>query len=70
MGRFIEGCDRREVQLLPDCVDDYVAQENPVRVIDVFVDELDMTALGFGDAAATGRPGYRPATMLKLYLYG
>lgn len=70
MGRFIEGCDRREVQLLPDCVDDYVAQENPVRVIDVFVDELDMAALGFGDAAATGRPGYRPATMLKLYLYG
>jgi transposase len=57
MGRFIEGCDRREVQLLPDCVDDYVAQESPVRVIDVFVDELDMAALGFGDAAATVRPG-------------
>lgn len=70
MGRFIEGCDRREVQLLPDCVDDYVAQESPVRVIDVFVDELDLAALGFGDAAATGRPGYHPATMLKLYLYG
>ena len=70
MGRFIKGCDRREVQLLPDCVDDYVAEESPVRVIDVFVDELDLAALGFGDAAATGRPGYHPATMLKLYLYG
>ncbi len=70
MGRFIEGCDRRAVQLLPDCVDDYVAEDSPVRVIDVFVDELDLSALGFGDAAATGRPGYHPAMMLKLYLYG
>jgi transposase len=70
MGRFIEGCDRREVQLLPDCVDDYVAEDSQVRVIDVFVAELDLAAFGFGDAAATGRPGYHPATMLKLYLYG
>lgn len=70
MGRFIEGCNRREVQLLPDCIDDYVAEDSQVRVIDVFVDELDLSALGFGDAAATGRPGYHPATMLKLYLYG
>jgi transposase len=70
MGRFIESCDRREVQLLPDCVDDYVAEDSQVRVIDVFVDELDLSTLGFSDAAATGRPGYHPATMLKLYLYG
>lgn len=64
MGRFIEGSDRREMQLLPDCIDDYVAQDSQVRVIDVFVDELDLAALGFGDAAATGRPGYHPATRL------
>jgi transposase len=48
MGRFIEGCDRREVQLLPDCIDDYVAKDSQVRVIDVFVDELDLSALGSG----------------------
>ena len=70
MGRFIEGCDRHQRLLLSDCVDDYVSAENPVRVIDVFVDELDLTALGFEGAAATGRPGYHPATLLKLYLYG
>lgn len=70
MGRFIEGCDRHQRLLLSDCVDDYVSAENPVRVIDVFVDELDLAALGFEGAAATGRPGYHPATLLKLYLYG
>jgi transposase len=70
MGRFIEGCDRREVQLLPDCVDDYIGEDSQVRVIDVFIDELDLARLGFAGAAATGRPGYHPATMLKLYLYG
>jgi transposase len=70
MGRFIEGCDRRERRLLPDCVDDYVGEDSPVRVVDVFVDELDLAALGFEGAAATGRPGYHPATMLKLYVYG
>ena len=70
MGRFIEGCDRRQQLFLPDCVDDYVAQDSPVRVVDVFVDELNMAALGFADAAATGRPGYHPATLLKLYIYG
>src|SRR4029450_13825106 len=70
MGRFIEGCDRRERQLLPDCVDDYVSEESPVRGMDVFVDELDLEVLGFAGAATTGRPGYHPATMLKLYLYG
>ena len=70
MGRFIEGCDRRQKLLLSDCVDDYVSAESPVRVIDVFIDELDLAALGFEGAAATGRPGYHPATLLKLYLYG
>lgn len=70
MGRFIEGCERHQALLLADCVDDYVDAENPVRVIDVFVDELNLAVLGFEGAAATGRPGYHPATLLKLYLYG
>ena len=70
MGRFIEGCERRQRLLLPDCIDDYVGQDSPVRVVDVFVDELDLAALGFEGAATTGRPGYHPATMLKLYVYG
>ena len=70
MGRFIEGCDRREQVFLPACIDDYVAEDNPVRVVDLFVDELDMASLGFAGAASTGRPGYHPATMLKLYIYG
>jgi transposase len=70
MGRFIEGCDRREPVFLPACVDDYVAEDSPVRIVDVFVDELDLAGLGFEGPASTGRPGYRPATMLKLYIYG
>lgn len=70
MSRFIEGCDRGQRLLLPDCIDDYVGEESPVRVVDVFIDELDLTLLGFEGAAATGRPGYHPATLLKLYLYG
>ena len=70
MAGFIEGEDRRERLLLPDCLDDYVAEDNPVRVVDVFVDEFDLPTLGFAGPAATGRPGYSPATMLKLYLYG
>jgi transposase len=70
MGRFIKGCERRQTLLLADCVDDYVGADDPVRVIDVFVDELDLAGLGFESAAATGRPGYHPAMLLKLYLYG
>lgn len=70
MGRFIEGCDRRQRLLLPDCVDDYVAEDSAVRVVDAFVDELDLAGLGFEGAATTGRPGYHPATLLKLYIYG
>jgi transposase len=70
MTGFIEGADRRVRLLLPDCLDDYVGEDNLVRVVDVFVDELDLATLGFASPAATGRPGYSPATMLKLYLYG
>jgi transposase len=72
MKRFIEGEARTQVTLLPECLDDYVAEENPVRVVDVFVDELDLGALGFEgvDPAATGRPAYHPAILLKIYIYG
>ena len=72
MRRFIEGEDRTQVTLLPACLDDYVEAENPVRVVEVFVDGLDLGALGFVgvDPAATGRPAYHPAVLLKLYIYG
>jgi transposase len=72
MKRFIEGEARTQVTLLPESLDDYVAEENPVRVVDVFDDELDLGALGFEgvDPAATGRPAYHPALLLKIYIYG
>src|SRR6202166_3249046 len=72
MGRFVEGEDRRQGVLLPGCLDDYVSEENPVRVIDVFVDELDLGSLGFEGVVpeATGRPGYHPGLLLKIYVYG
>src|ERR1700693_5044746 len=72
MGRFVEGEDRRQSFLLPQSLDDYVTEDNPVRVIEVFIDELDLGALGFGGVrpAATGRPAYHPSTLLKIYLYG
>jgi transposase len=71
MKRFIEGLDRSQTMLFPDCIDDYVDVDNPVRAIDAFVDMLDLAALGFDtEPEATGRPGYHPATMLKLYVYG
>ncbi len=72
MKRFIESQDRRQATLLPDSLEDYVTEENPVRVIDVFIDELDLAAMGFAGVApeATGRPAYHPATLLKIYLYG
>ncbi len=59
MKRFIESEDRRQATLLPDSLEDYVTDDNPVRVIDVFIDELDLTAMGFAGVApeATGRPG-------------
>lgn len=57
--------------LLPECVDDYVGEDSPVRAVDAFIDMLDLGAIGFDvEPEATGRPGYHPATMLKLYLYG
>ena len=72
MKRFVEGEDRRQATLLPECLDDYVTQDNPVRVIEVFIDELDLGAVGFAGVVpeATGRPAYHPATLLKIYLYG
>src|SRR5437870_8373968 len=72
MKRFIKGEDRTQVTLLPACLDDYVEAENPVRVVEIFVDGLDLDALGFVgvDPAATGRPAYHPAVLLKLYIYG
>jgi transposase len=72
MKRFIEGADRTQVSLLPECVEDYVEAENPVRVIEAFVEQLDLRAMGFEgvDPEATGRPAYHPAVLLKIYLYG
>ena len=72
MPRFIEGHDRHQVTLLPESLDDFIAADNAVRVVDAFVDELDLPALGFeGTApAATGRPSYHPAVLLKIYIYG
>ena len=72
MGRFVEGEDRLQSLLLPETLDDYVTEDNPVRVVEVFIEELDLGALGFEGVhpAATGRPGYHPATLLKIYLYG
>src|SRR5262245_18279795 len=72
MKRFIEGVDRAQSLLLPECVEDYVGPDNPVRVVEAFVEQLDLQALGFEGCCpeATGRPAYHPAMLLKLYLYG
>jgi len=72
MKRFVEGVDRGQSTLFPACVDDWIGDDNPVRVIDVFVDALDLAAVGFGrvDPKATGRPAYHPSVLLKLYIYG
>ncbi|SEF35534.1 IS1182 family transposase [Variovorax sp. NFACC27] len=72
MRRFIESEDRRQVTLMPECLDDYIGEDNPVRVVDAFVEELDLHALGFQgvEPAATGRPSYHPSVLLKLYIYG
>ena len=72
MKRFIEGQDRSQSTLFPERLEDYVGDDNPVRVIDVFVDELDLDGLGFHGVVpeVTGRPGYHPAAMLKIYVYG
>ncbi len=71
MTRFIEGVVRDQVALLPECLDDYVAEDNPVRVVDAFIDMLDLGDLGFEIEPETmGRPGYHPGLMLRIYLYG
>jgi transposase len=71
MSGFIQGDDRHQATLFPESLDEYVAEDSSVRVIDVFVDDLDVSGLGFRtEAAATGRPAYHPRTMLKLYIYG
>jgi len=72
MKRFIEGASRSQSALFPEYLEDWVGEDNPVRVIDVFVDELDLADLGFGRVArpASGRPAYHPAVLLKLYIYG
>ncbi len=72
MKRFIEGEDRSQSTLFPERLDDYVGEDNPVRVVDVFVEELDLGGLGFERVApkATGRPSYHPSILLKLYIYG
>jgi transposase len=70
--RFIEGTDRTQTTLLPESLDDYVAEDNPVRVVEAFVEELDLRSLGFRsiDPAVTDRPAYHPCVLLKLYIYG
>jgi len=72
MRRFVEGTDRGQTTLFPECLEDWIGGDNPVRVVDVFVDELDLSGLGFGGVApeATGRPSYHPSILLKLYIYG
>ena len=71
MSGFIEGEDRYQATLFPESLDEYIAEDSAVRVIDVFVDDLDISGLGFKtDPADTGRPGYNPKTTLKLYIYG
>jgi transposase len=72
MKRYVEAENRSQSTLFPESLDDYIAEDNPVRVVDVFVDELDLKALCFEGAQpeATGRPAYHPATMLKIYIYG
>jgi transposase len=72
MAGFIQGIDRGQTTLLPECLDDWVDESNPVRVVDAFIDARNLRDLGFASAAAadTGRPGYHPAALLKLYVYG
>jgi transposase len=72
MGRFVEGVARSQVTFLPECLDDWVGDDNPVHVIDAFVEALDLGGLGFDRIApkATGRPSYHPSILLKLYIYG
>jgi transposase len=72
MKRFVEGADRNQIMLLPESVEDYVGPDNPVRVVDAFVEQLNLREMGFEgtDPLATGRPAYHPSVMLKIYVYG
>jgi len=72
MGRSVEGANRNQATLLPECLEDFIAEDNPVRIVDAFVDELQLASLGFNGAtpAITGRPSYHPAVLLKIYIYG
>ena len=72
MKRFVEGENRNQSTLFPEILEDYVAEDNPVRVIDAFIDKCDLGYLGFQGVGphATGRPSYHPSIMLKLYVYG
>ena len=72
MKRFVEGVDRGQSTLLPECLDDWIDEDNPVRVIDGFVEALNLSELGFAgvEPEATGRPSYHPSVLLKLYIYG
>ena len=71
MTDFIEGEERTQSTLFPERLDDYIAEDNAVRVIDVFIDELDLSGLGFRtEPQDTGRPAYNPVTLLKIYVYG
>ncbi len=72
MGRFVAGADRSQLTLLPECLEDWVGEDNTVHVIDIFVEALDLHRMGFEGVVAkeTGRPSYHPSTLLKLYIYG
>ena len=72
MPRFVEGQSRQQVTLLPECLDDFISDDNSVRVVDAFVEALDLPGLGFEgtEPADTGRPSYHPSVLLKIYIYG
>ena len=72
MKQFVTGQARGQCTLFPECLEDFVSEDNPVRVVDLFVEGLDLRGLGFTrvDPLATGRPAYHPAILLKLYIYG
>jgi hypothetical protein len=72
MKRFIEGEDRSQSTLFPERLEDYISEDNPVRAIEAFVEELDLGDIGFDGAEpeVTGRPAYHPSTLLKIYIYG
>ena len=72
MQRFVQGEARSQISFLPECLDDYVAENNPVQLVEAFVNALTLDKLGFIGTVpkATGRPSYHPSVMLKIYIYG